>query len=244
MALASRGLVLLPAIAVDSLMNFYMLCVALGEEPFARANEVVSQTIGARVLSMLRDLIYACGSHCLEMNPIAVWETMSSSDEAAYCPFAYGYSNYARAGYAKHSIDFGGLVTVNGTLLRSTLGGAGLAISKSCREPTVAAHYAAFVASDAVQRGIYFESGGQPGLRTAWTDMDVNKRSGDFFSNTLETLDRAYLRPRFDGYLTFQEEAGEVVHQYLSRRGNEQSALKEMNEIFIRAHKQVMEAGT
>ena len=99
----------------------------------------------------------------------------------------------------------------DGSVLRSTLGGAGLAISKYTHEPTAAAAYAKLVASESIQCGIYFESGGQPGFRKAWTNETVNQRSGAFFAKTLETLDAAYLRPRFDGYLTFQDEASEVL---------------------------------
>jgi multiple sugar transport system substrate-binding protein len=194
---------------------------------------------------MLRELVNACGAQCLKRNPIAVWEGMSSSDETAYCPFAYGYSNYAREGYARFPIDFGGLIRLDdGAALRSTLGGAGLAISKHTQNPSVAAAYAQFVASESVQCGIYFESGGQPGFRKAWTDAEINRRSGTFFAKTLEVLDTAYLRPRFDGYLTFQDEASEVVHEYLSRGGGERTALEKMNRILARAHRQAKEVST
>lgn len=236
-ALAKRGLVSVPAVAIDSLMNFYMLCVALGEEPFSVEDKIVPRETGGRALAILRELIDACGAQCLKQNPIAVWEAMSSSDEITYCPFAYGYSNYARVGYARYPIDFGGLVHLDdGSALRSTLGGAGLAISKYTHEPTAAAAYAKFVASGPVQCGVYFESGGQPGFRKAWTDAAVNLRSGGFFTKTLETLDAAYLRPRFDGYLSFQDEASEVVHEYLSRGGDTRTVLEKMNHILIRSH--------
>jgi multiple sugar transport system substrate-binding protein len=242
MALAKRGLVSVPAVAIDSLMNFYMLCVALGEEPFSAEDKVVSQETGGRALAMLRELVDACGAQCLKRNPITVWEAMSSSDEAAYCPFAYGYSNYARESYARYPIDFGGLVHLDdGSVLRSTLGGAGLAISKHTYEPAAAAAYAKFVASESIQCGIYFESGGQPGFRKAWTNETVNQRSGAFFAKTLETLDAAYMRPRFDGYLTFQDEASEVVHEHLSRGGDARTVLEKMNQILIRARFQVKE---
>jgi multiple sugar transport system substrate-binding protein len=245
MVLAVSGLVSLPAVPIDSLMNFYMLCVALGEEPFSAEDTVVSQETGGRALAMLRELVNACGAQCLKRNPIAVWEGMSSSDETAYCPFAYGYSNYAREGYARFPIDFGGLIRLDdGAALRSTLGGAGLAISKHTQNPSVAAAYAQFVASESVQCGIYFESGGQPGFRKAWTDAEINRRSGTFFAKTLEVLDTAYLRPRFDGYLTFQDEASEVVHEYLSRGGGERTALEKMNRILARAHRQAKEVST
>jgi multiple sugar transport system substrate-binding protein len=233
--LARRGVVVVPAIAIDSLMNFYMLCVALGEEPFQHEHSVVSFETGVRALEMLRELLSCCDSKCLERDPIATWELMSSSDQALYCPFAYGYSNYARPRYASRQIAFGGLVEVDGRgACRSTLGGAGLAISRHVEARDVAARYLAFVASEDTQKGIYFDAGGQPGHRAAWLDADVNRRSGGFFENTLETLCEAYLRPRFDGYLWFQESAGHVVHEYLAGGGVGRDVIHRLNSLLQR----------
>jgi multiple sugar transport system substrate-binding protein len=230
LGLASRGLVVVPAIPIDSLMHFYMLCGALGEEPFRHEERVVGRDTGARALMLLRDLLLRCPAECFERNPIATWETMSSSDCAAYCPFAYGYSNYARPGYARHALKFGGLVALDsGVQCRSTLGGAGLAISSRSKHQEPALAYAQFVASAACQRGIYFESGGQPGHCSAWLDAEVNRRSGDFFRDTLETLDHAWLRPRFDGYLRFQDAAAPVVYRYLRHGGSEKDVLASLD---------------
>jgi multiple sugar transport system substrate-binding protein len=230
--LARTGHVALPAIAIDSLMNFYMLCGALGSKPFQQPDVVSSTGIGAQALEMLRELVSLCDRSCLTRNPIATWELMSSTDDVLYCPFAYGYSNYARRGYARSKIDFGGLVTMDeGTPLRSVLGGAGLSISLSTRHHDIAAQYAAFVASPEVQSGIYFEAGGQPGHRTAWIDTEVNRRSEEFFGKTLRTLDEAYVRPRFDGYLHFQEAAGLIVHRYLSHGGDSGAVMERLNAL-------------
>jgi len=114
MALARRGLVVAPGLAIDSLMHFYMLCVALGEEPFGPDGSVVSRDIGVRALALLRELFAACDPACLDRNPPAIWDLLASGDSAAYCPFAYGYSNYGRPGYAPHMIEFGGLISIDG----------------------------------------------------------------------------------------------------------------------------------
>ena len=230
--LARQGLVVVPGIAIDSLMNFYMLCIALGEEPFQERDTVVGDEAGVRALEMLRSLLLLSDPKCLERNPIATWEFMSSTDEAAYCPFAYGYSNYARPGYAKHCIEFGGLLSIDGhTKCRSTLGGAGLAISRRVTTAEATARYCAFVASAEVQSGIYFSAGGQPGHRTAWTDSEVNRQCNGFFEKTLSTLDEAYMRPRFDVYLPFQDEAGLIVHEYLIAGGDSRNVLRELNRL-------------
>ena len=134
LALARRGLVAVPAAAVDSLMNLYMLCLALGEEPFQLNDEIVDREIGIAALELLGELVDLCGLENIDRNPIRTWESLSRTDRYVYCPFAYGYSNYGRADYTDHRLQSGGLVTLNGKRLRSTLGGTGLAISSRCQE--------------------------------------------------------------------------------------------------------------
>jgi multiple sugar transport system substrate-binding protein len=230
--LARRGLVAVPAIPIDSLMNLYMLCCGLGEPPFASTERVVSMEVGVAALDHLRELVTLCRRECLERNPIATYEAMVGSDEIAYCPFAYGYSNYARPEYTGVPLRFGGLVRLGQARLRSTLGGTGLAISRRCQHIEVAAAYAQFVASPACQRGMYFTSGGQPGHRQAWQDPRVNQASNNFFQDTLATLDDAYLRPRYAGYIPFQDHAGPVVHRYLREGGDPRVALDTLNNLY------------
>src|ERR1700722_4701181 len=100
LALARRGLVTVPAIAIDSLMNFFMLANALGAEPFCHPDEVTPQGEGVRALELLRELVQLSAEGSLERNPIRTWQLLADSETVAYCPFAYGYSNYSRPGYA------------------------------------------------------------------------------------------------------------------------------------------------
>ena len=230
LALARRGLVSVAGLAIDSLMNLYMLAFALGEEPFRKTGQFISESTGVEALRMLRRLLSACHPSCLSRNPIATWEELANGDSIAYCPFAYGYSNYSRAGYARHPLTTGGLVAFDDrTQLRSTLGGAGLAVSSACSHIDEAVEYAQFTASSATQSTLYFDAGGQPGHRDAWTNDEVNRRSNQFFSSTLPTLDAAYIRPRFPGYLIFQDAAAPVVHAYLSDGGDEREVIRRFN---------------
>jgi len=232
LALARRGMVALPAIQIDSLMNFYMLCIGLGQEPFATSERVVGAAIGAAALEHLRELVSYCDPACLDRNPIQTYEALASGSRVAYCPFAYGYTNYARPGYASHILRFGGLIQFNGAPLRSTLGGTGLAISRACRQPEVALAYAQYVASPACQPRLYIAAGGQPGHRSAWLDDTTNAMTGNFFRDTLPTLDGAFLRPRYHGYMHFQDQAGLVVHGYLRKGGDPRMAVAELDGLY------------
>ena len=230
LALARRGLVTIPAIPIDSLMNLFMLANALDAEPFTQPGEVIAESAGTQALQLLRELVQLSAPDSLERNPIRTWQLLADSDSVAYCPFAYGYSNYSRPGYAANTLRTGGLVTFNGKPLRSNLGGAGLAISRTCKDPPVALAYAEYVASPRTQSTLYTNSGGQPGHRAAWLNPALNAATNDFFINTLPTLDAAWVRPRFPGFIAFQDAASTLVHNYLIHGGPESAVLNKMNQ--------------
>ena len=127
----------------------------------------------------------------------------------------------------------GGLVTLHGKPLRSTLGGAGIAVSALTQDKEAAVDYARFTASAEVQKGLYFEAGGQPGHRSAWTDLTINRACNDFFQDTLTTLDEAILRPRYPGYMAFQDEASPVAHAAVAGRLSLSTAVKQINDLYL-----------
>jgi multiple sugar transport system substrate-binding protein len=45
-------------------------------------------------------------------------------------------------------------------------------------------------------------------------------------------LDNAYMRPRYNGYLKFQDAAGEPLHQFLKHGGNPGEVLSKMNHLY------------
>ena len=230
--LARAGWVTLPGIPIDTLMNFYMLCSTLGEDVCRTRERVVSPEIGGRALGMLRELTGLLDPEIFSRNPIQIYEAMTEGDDSAYCPFAYGYSNYSRRGYSRRPLVFDGLVTLDGRPCRSTLGGTGLAISARCACPDVAARYAEFVASAQTQRSLYADAGGQPGHRGAWLDDYVNRNTADFFRNTLPVLERAFLRPRYHGYMHFQDNAGAPIREYLMRGGEDRVLLRKLDQLY------------
>jgi len=233
------GFVSLPAFPIDILMHSYMFCEALGETPFASEEGLASDEVLAGSLEELRKIVALCDPSCLGRNPIRTAEWMALTDEAraAYCPFAYGYSNYARAGYGKHLLKAGGLVSFNGRRLRSTLGGAGIAISSKTEHPRACMDYAEFTASTDVQKGLYFQAGGQPGHRGAWTDDSVNAASANFFRDTLQTLDEALLRGKFPGYMTFQDLSTPLAHDCVAGKARPIKAAHEINRIYRECRK-------
>jgi len=235
--LARAGKVLMPGIPTDTLMNFYMLCSTFGEDVCQSEDRLVSPQVGAHALGMLRELAQRLDPLFWDLNPIRVYEAMTLTDRYAYCPFAYGYSNYARVGYARRTLEFGDMIKIEGQRCRTTLGGAGLAISARCAEREVALQYAEFVADPVCQRTVYFENGGQPGHRSAWTDERVNGLCRSYFRITLPALDRAFLRPRFPGYINFQDRAGAPIREYMRNGGDAQKALADLDTLYRESRK-------
>lgn len=233
--IAKQGLVALPGIPLDSLMNFYMLCLNKDLSLFASNEEVVKQETGEWALQTLKELVSLCDPKILACNPIRICEILASEDAPeVYCPFAYGYSNYSRVGYAENVLTYGAIVEGPfAKTMQTTLGGAGLAISKHAASKNICVDYAYYVASENTQKTIYFENGGQPGHRRAWEDEKVNDLSNGFFKNTLSDLDKSYLRPRYCGYMYFQDNAGAPIHEYLEGTTTVKKTLAKMNEFYL-----------
>jgi multiple sugar transport system substrate-binding protein len=80
----------------------------------------------------------------------------------------------------------------------------------------MAVDYAFWIASADCQKTLFTISGGQPAHKAAWDDLECNAITDDFFKNTRNTLETAWLRPRYDGYMGFQDRAGEIIHACLT----------------------------
>ncbi|MEI2723946.1 MAG: extracellular solute-binding protein [Verrucomicrobiota bacterium] len=232
--LARRGFATVAAFPIDVLMHSYMFSAAFGHKPFSTPAGIAPDEVLTRALTEIHKLVALCEPACLGRNPIRNYEWMAQTDDAhvAYCPFAYGYSNYSRPGYAKYLLKAGRLVMFNGQPLRSTLGGAGLAVSAKTKHPRAAMDFAQFTASPDVQQGVYFQAGGQPGHRAAWTDEAVNAASSNFFRDTLQTLDEALLRPQFPGYIGFQDASTSVAHDCIAGKTKPVNAARELNRLY------------
>ncbi|HMO25802.1 MAG TPA: hypothetical protein PKB10_05990, partial [Tepidisphaeraceae bacterium] len=154
------------------------------------------------------------------------FERMKSDEQLAYSPLIYGYVTYARAGV----IEFADIVD---GARGSTLGGTGIAVSARSPQPAQAQALAIQIASAEMQRTTYVLAGGQPAHRLAWTDDAVNRHANDFYRSTLRTLDQSYLRPRFDGYIDFQQRAGECVSACLKRDTPVRACIEKLNELYV-----------
>jgi multiple sugar transport system substrate-binding protein len=233
LSLAKPGWVRMPAFPADLFLNFMGLCVSRGGAVAANQEWFVDHEIGAHCLEQLCELAALMPDEIYTLNPIALYEQMSSRDNFAYCPFAYTYSNYSRRGFGAKHIRFYDPVALDEQLpMRTVLGGTGIAISAKCAQIELALEYSLFVAGRSCQSTLYGICGGQPASRSAWRDLLLNRITDDFFTRTAASIETAYVRPRYPGYVTLQEQAGEAVAEYCKQRGNTHELLTKIDGLY------------
>jgi multiple sugar transport system substrate-binding protein len=230
--LARRGLVRMPGFPADLFLNFMGMCVSRGSS-VARGDRLFDHLIATRCLEELRELASLMPETIYGMNPIVLYEAMAAGDGFAYCPFAYTYSNYARPGFAAHHLLFSHPVPLRDeTPLRTVLGGTGIAVSAACTHKEEAIAFCLFVTGHNCQSHVYGTCGGQPASNAAWHNSLLNQMSGNFFKRTLASIESAYVRPRYPGYITLQRTGGVPIAAYLRGEATVTQTLDSMDSLY------------
>lgn len=232
--LARAGQVMLPLRPPHSLMTFYTMAANLGAPCQMGGDDFVDPKIGAQVWEMLREITALVDPACLTMDPIAVFEAMAAPGSAIACaPLIYGYVNYAVPGFRPNLIRFAEMPMMGPDGLQgSALGGTGIAVSAFSGDVAAATDFAYWVASGAVQSGPYAAAGGQPGHSDAWADATVNAATSDFCRATRQTLQGAWVRPRFNGYMALQDAASQVIVRGLMNGSAAGPVIEQINAMF------------
>lgn len=229
-ALAKEGRLTIPLRPPHSLMSLFSLCGMNGVTLPVDGDALFPAAAGT-AYERLAELAAIVDPAAYGQDPIAVFEAMAEpASRLAVVPLIYGYVSYALEGFRSVRIAF---ADVPATDPRGTaLGGTGIAVSAFGKAPERAAAFAQWIASGEVQRGLYATAGGQPGHADAWSDAKVNAPVDGFYANTRATLDRAWLRPRHDGYMTFQHAASLRLNEALQDGEPAGRALAALNAMF------------
>lgn len=214
--LAEAGNVVFPLKPVDAISTFFTLCANSGSPCAETMDNLIDPAIGAFVLDQLNAVARHIDRRCFAMDPINALDQMSRSDGPAYAPLLFGYVNYATPGFRPNLLTFENFPVLgqNGPC-GSLLGGAGIAVSAQCEHQEQAVAYAYWLAGRECQTTVYVNGGGQPGHAVAWDDEATNRRTNNFFRNTRKTLDLAWLRPRYPGFLSFADAGGDIVNAFV-----------------------------
>ena len=227
--LARDGLVLWPTKPVDAMSSFLTLVSQQGGAVCAIWDEFVDRELGLGVLELMCRLSELVPPACLEENPIETAEHLASGSRYCYAPLAFGYVNYSRAGFRPNRLAYRDIPRGLRGVAGSCLGGAGIAVSARSSHVAESVDVAYWLASAEIQRGAYYELGGQPANAMAWEDPHVNADCLEFFTGTRATLDGASLRPRESAWLGLQDLIGDLVHETLSRRLDAEACLERLD---------------
>ena len=191
-------------------LSFCSIAVSLGGSLEASPDEpFFDHDTATAALQILFELAERAPDATRDLNPIALLELMSNTDDLAYVPLVYGYVNYSPR------VTFG--APPAGSRTGSTIGGTGIAVTRrSTPTPELLDHLRWLMSAEA-QTGFIPAHAGQPSSRSAWTDPAVDAAAGGFYSATLATIENAWVRPRFAGYIPLQAEASAIIRAGLGR---------------------------
>lgn len=228
------GKVGMPMAPMGLLGAFFGLYANQFEAPFDAGETwaMEAEKVGF-VLHQLRDLFQHLPAASLSTYANTLLNRMAATDELWYCPVVYGYANYGMRGYAPNLLTFGPLP--GNRLDGATLGGVGIAVSAQTQHAETALGYARWLASAECQATLYALSGGQPANRLAWEDDTLNALTTNFYRNTRETLETAFVRPRFEGFHEFQTSAARVLTNFLRENGSRRTVFTEWKNLFEHA---------
>ena len=231
--LAKKNQVLWPLKPVHAISSFYSICNNI-DKPFNSVSKnFVNKKTAVKTLQMMKAVNQYLTKECLQMDPIQASEYMVENEDIVYCPYIYGFSNYSRLGFRKNILSFSNVINLEGNGPVGThLGGTGIAVSKKSSYKQEAFEYAFWIASSNCQKSVFYENGGQPGNAIAWEDQKINAETNSFFNNTRDTLEGAWVRPRHNGYMKFQDMSGDIINDFLKNNLKEQDIYDKLNYEF------------
>ena len=222
-----------PLKPVHAISSFYSICNNIGKPFQVNSKDFVSKKEAIITLAMMKEIIKYLPKECLQMDPIQTCEYMSENNDIFYCPYIYGFSNYSRNGFKKNVLLFSNVMDLEGNgPIGTQLGGTGIAVSNASTFKKEAFQYALWVASAECQKDIYYKNGGQPGNAIAWEDKIINEETNNFFYNTRATLEGAWVRPKYNGYMKFQDLSGDIINDFLKNNLKEEVIYDKLNYEF------------
>lgn len=216
-----------------AILNLLSIVAAFGRPPAEQEPDVLlDEEMGTRALELLARLYAKANRPLLQANPIDILEHMGRHDDAAFCPLIYGYVNYASRRPARHQLAFADApAAVPGGRRGSTLGGTGIGISRRTKVTPELVMHLSWLLGEAAQLSFIPDHDGQPSFRRAWTDDRINRRWGNFYRATVATLETAYVRPRYRGWIAFQTEASDRIRAALAEHRSPRGTVRELNHL-------------
>ena len=206
----------LPTLAPHGILALMALCANLGHplshDPFATPFNPAALEQACAQLMEAAALARPDGN---TMNAVHMHDAMAAGDDIAYCPIVYAYLCYAEEGSGM-PLRFAPFPGPEGTMRGSVLGGAGLGITRSCRDKAAAFRLLDRIATAQTQTQLFMVNQGQPGRSEAWAGAVQDQSFAGAHAGLQAAMNAAWVRPRFPRYLTWQSSAGRLVEQVVA----------------------------
>lgn len=223
-----------PLLPVDAFCTMMTLVASYGETllPHSQQN-FTSKANGLRALRILKALYRLGPSEAVGWNPIHVLEALSTTDEFATSPCLFGYINYAKPGFRPSPLTYCDLPRVRDRgPSRGILGGAGIGVSARSRSREAALDFAAWVASEPVQSGVYIDNEGQPAHAETWRRRGDDTRFAGFLQGGHGAMTNAWTRPRDPWFLDFVDGVCEIWPDFFLKDVPEETFLARIDTLY------------
>lgn len=220
-----------PLCPTDIWCTFLTLCAQNVGNTFIQ-NKEIDYKVGSSVLDEIKFHLEFLHPESMNWNPIQILDKMANDNEIIYSPYLFGYTNYSRQAYTKNLVHFKNSPLGAQQNISTIMGGVGLAVSALTSKPSIAANFVGFVAGAKIQSGIFTTNGGQPANKLAWESAENNQLCNNFFSDTITTIENAYIRPQHPGWNEFQEKGADLIHESIFKNTASEAIMKQINDLY------------
>ena len=178
-------------------------------------------------LELLRAVWRLSDQSAAELDPIGIHELLVAG-EAECCPLVYSYAYYG------HTLAWSAAPRLfdQDSSGNCTLGGTGLAVTPRAYSKVLAVTRYVRGLLDVQTQLELSAVGGQSAATAVWESPEVDQAWNGHYSATLETVRTSYVRPRFDGWIGFQDALSERVRELLGNDDDLDAAVDRIEDDF------------
>ncbi|MFF0342336.1 extracellular solute-binding protein [Kribbella sp. NPDC004875] len=202
-----------------------VLCVAgphaglmlLGMAGDRTGTRLLDRERAVAALEVLRAVWSSSEQSFAELDPIGIHELLGTG-ELKCCPLVYSYAYYGRPADDRAALAWSAAprLLARDSVGNGTLGGTGLAVTPRAYSKVLAVtKYTRGLLDVRTQLELVSAVGGQSATTAVWESPAVDDAWNGHYSATLGTVRASYVRPRFDGWIGFQDELSERVRELL-----------------------------
>jgi multiple sugar transport system substrate-binding protein len=195
-----------------------LMLLAMAAERASATGRLLHPGRAAAALDLLRRLWRRVDREASALDPIGMHDLLAGTDQPVCCPLTYSYATYGGAERA-HRLSWAPAPVFDAGQqgAASTLGGTGLALSvRALDRADDVRTVVRRLMEPVVQHDVVAPLGGQPAVRTVWESAPTDAAWNGHYSGTFSTLESAYIRPRHDGWIPFQDELSARVREAIT----------------------------